>query len=126
MGKRIAMIALLVLVLGGALLQSLYIGSTTDDLLGGLDAIKTALDIGDTPASIKAADTFCDRWNKEKKMYETLFEHDEVDIISATAKSIQSYCVSGDTAHALADIAAVRYYIDHIRELDRLAWKNIF
>ena len=126
MGKHIAMVVLMLLVIGGALLQNIYINGATERLIDHLDDIKTALEKEDTSVSVDAANTFCNLWDKEKSMYEMLFEHDEVDIISATVSSIRSYCISGDTAHALADIAATTYYIEHIQQMDNLHCHNIF
>jgi hypothetical protein len=126
MGKKITLTVLLLLVLAGTLLQYSYIKSATEKLTRKLDAVQSALASDDASSAIDAADAFCTTWEKEKNLYQMLFEHDEVDVISATAKSIDSYCRSEDTAHALAEIATIRYYIEHIKEIDSLSWENIF
>ncbi|MDD5018021.1 MAG: DUF4363 family protein [Eubacteriales bacterium] len=126
MGKKIALVLLLILMLGGALLQNIYVSKATAELTGDLEKITSALNAGNHQSAVSAADTFSANWEKEKPVFEALFEHDEVDIISATAKSIQSLCISNETADALSEIAAASYYIDHIMEINSIRLENIF
>ena len=126
MVNRIAMIALLMLVLVGALLQNIYLNNATDRLVDHLEEVKTALEEDNASAAVDAVNTFCSIWDKEKSIYEMLFEHNEVDIISATVSSMRSYCISGDQANALANNAAAAYYIEHILQMDNLHCHNIF
>lgn len=126
MGKRITLAVLLILVLGGTLLQYIYIKNATEKLTGKLDQIQSALESDDMTGAVGAADAFCKTWEEEKNLYQMLFEHEEVDVISANAESIASFCRTGEAPHALADIAALKYHINHIKEIDSLRWENIF
>ena len=54
------------------------------------------------------------------------FEHEEVDIISSTVKSMQSYCETKAREEALAEVAAAAHYIEHIQEIDCVRWENVF
>ena len=119
MGKRIVLLLLLALIIGGALLQNIYINKTATSLVNDLETIKNLLNKEDYQKAISEADEFVVSWEKEKKIFEALFEHKEIDIISATAKSIQSLCESNEKAHALSEIAAITYYFNHIMEIDR-------
>ena len=109
MGKKIALIALIVFMLGAAVWQRVYIHNTTPKLLRGLDQISDSLERKDYAQAVQAADAFLGAWLKQKPTYEALFEHDEVDMITATAKSIHSFCKTEESAHALADIEAIKY-----------------
>ena len=126
MGKRIALALLAALVIAGAVLQNIYVNNAGERMRSHLAQIETALNAEDYPGAVSAADSFCTAWEAEKQTFEALFEHDEIDIISATAKSIQSFCVSYDKAHALSEIAAEKYYFNHIMEIDCVRWENIF
>lgn len=126
MGKRIALLLLLALILGGALMQNIYVTNTSEDLINDLEIIKKTLDKDDYDSAMSAADEFALSWDKEKKTFEALFEHKEIDIISATSNSILSLCKSKEKAHALSEIASVMYYFEHLIEIDRIDWENIF
>lgn len=126
MGKRIVLLLLLALILGGALMQNIYVTNVARDLIDDLEIIKMALEKEDYNNAISLADNFIISWEKEKKTFEALFEHKEIDIISATVNSIQSLCESKEQAHALSEIASVTYYFKHLIEIDSVDWENIF
>ncbi|MGE5495644.1 MAG: DUF4363 family protein [Burkholderiales bacterium] len=126
MAKKIMLALLLLLMIGGSILQNHYVDNATMELTRDLEQVKTALENDDFALAAEAADTFCANWEKEKRKFEALFEHKEVDSISAAAKSLQSYCHTGAKEEALAHISAAAFYINHIKDIDTLEWENVF
>lgn len=126
MGKKIALAVLLIIVVGGAVLQNIYINGATKELVSDLESVKTALEKNDINAASDAADEFNTKWDKKRSAYEAFFEHKEVDSISSSAKSLQSYCHTGSREEALADVAAALFYIEHIKDIDAFGWENVF
>ena len=118
--------ALLLFIIAAAVLQNLYVSGTTEKLDEKLDKVKQALQKEDFVTARNAADDFCALWEENKDIFEALFEHSEVDEISANAKSIQSLCHSGEKHQALSFVASEVFYINHIREIDTLGWENVF
>jgi predicted Holliday junction resolvase-like endonuclease len=116
MAKRIAIIVLLIIIFGGALWQHIYISGATDKLASQLDKINDALNTEDFSTALNRAQTFKENWEKEKHLFETLFEHEEVDLISASTARLQQLCETAETL----------YYIKHIHEIDSVKWENIF
>lgn len=126
MGKRIALAVLLLLVVAGAVLQNIFVSGATESLTDSLKTIKAALEKEDYPAAVAAADKFSEEWEQKKSLFETLFEHKEVDTISASAKSLQSYCHTASKEEALAGISESLFYIEHIKDIDTLTLENVF
>ena len=126
MAKRIAIIVLLIIILGGALWQHIYVTDATEKLASDLEKVNEALIADDFLAAIDAAKTFKDNWEKEKQLFETLFEHEEVDLISASSARLQQMCAVGNKPEALAETAETLYYIHHIHNIDSVTWENIF
>lgn len=126
MAKIIAVIILFILLVGCAIWQNIYINTTADDLINDLEELKAALNEDDEQKIIKKANAFVDKWEDRQHTYEALFEHEEVDMISATIMSIQSFCITGDKPHALAEIAATIHYFNHLIEIDSIRWENLF
>jgi hypothetical protein len=124
--KKITLAVLLLLMVGGAILQNIYVNNATEELTKDLERVKSALDADDYTAAAAAADEFMANWDREKDKFEAFFEHKEVDSISASAKSIQSLCYSGSKKDALSRIAEEMFYINHIRDIDALNWANVF
>ena len=126
MAKKIIIGLLLVLLLGGALWQSLYLSDATDKLTKKASDVQHAIEQNDMQTALMAADAFIASWNDEKQFYEALFDHDDIDLISATAERLRSYCASQHAQNALAEAAALIYYINHIKEINAVSWENIF
>lgn len=126
MAKKITIGVLLALILGGAVLQHVYVTHATDRLTGDLSQISAALQAGETEKAKAAAKTFSDNWEKEKRLYETLFNHDEIDLIAAGAARLTLLCAQEETSEALVEAAETMYYIRHIHTIDSISWENIF
>ena len=126
MGKMVVVTALLLVIIAAAVLQNIYVINATEKLSAKLENIKEALEKEDFSTAEKTSDDFCALWDENKHTFEALFEHDEVDEISANAKSIQSLCHSGEKHQALSFVAAEIFYINHIRDIDTLGWENVF
>lgn len=126
MGKKISLAVLLALVIAAVILQNLYVHSATKELLNDLEELSAAFSKDDILSARAAAAEFLNNWEKHKEAFEAFFEHKEVDSISSTARAIQSLCDSGSKEDALAHIAAEKFYIEHIREIDTLGWENVF
>jgi hypothetical protein len=125
MGKKIVIFVLLAVILAAALAEYFYVKSATEKLTASLEQVKSALAGGDEDAAADAAEQFSRLWNREKQRLEALFNHEEVDIISATAERIHSACVAGDRDDALAEVCAALFYVRHLREMIGIRWENI-
>jgi hypothetical protein len=117
---------LLLLMLGGAIWQCVYIRQATDALTGPLEQAVEALERHDTEKAAQAAYDFETVWQRQKLTYEALFEHKEVDIISAYSKKLPSLCTPGHTPDAMAMAQELLFYIEHVRDIDSFGWENIF
>lgn len=126
MGKNIVLFVLLLLMLAGAVWQSAYVHRATDTLIAPLEQAIQALEQNDTEKAAQFADEFEAAWRQEKNTYEALFEHKEVDTISAYAKTLKSMCAPSTIPQAKALAGEMLFYVDHIRAIDCMGWENIF
>jgi len=126
MGKNIGLAVLVLLLVGGVIWQSVYIKGSNDKLMDSLLQVRTALKRGDADAALQKADEFGALWEQEKSTYEALFEHKEVDTISAKARSLTGLCTDNTLPQALSLTDEMLFYLDHIYCIDCLSWENIF
>lgn len=126
MAKTIAICALLLLILGGAVLQHVYVTGATEKLANDLNQVNDTLHSDDFEEALTASLAFNENWEKEKRLYETLFKHEEVDLISAAAARLTEFCAQGSKDEALAEAAETLYYIRHIHTIDSVSLENIF
>ena len=116
---------LILLLVGGVIWQSVYIKrhrQTADSLM----QVREALKRGDADAALQKADEFNALWEQEKSTYEALFEHKEVDTISAKARSLPGLCTGSTLPQALSLTDEMLFLLDHIYCIDCLSWENIF
>ena len=125
MGKKIVIFTLLALIITAALVEYFYVKNAADRLTEALVHVQNALILGDDEGARDAAEKFNHEWENEKQRLEALFNHEEVDIISATAKRIETCCSTGDRDNALAEISAGLFYINHLHEMIGIRWENI-
>jgi len=126
MVKRIALLVLLALLVGAAIWQRVYVRGITPRLTGALSEVTGALEQEDYERAVQKSEAFMHLWYKQKPTYEALFEHDEVDVITATGESVVSFCRSREAVHALADIEAILFHLEHIDLIDSVRWQNVF
>lgn len=126
MAKKITIWVLLIFILVGAFLQHIYVTKATDELANALNKVNNALLADNLEEAALASQTFSDNWEKEKRLYETLFKHEEVDLISACAARLSEHCKQENKTEALAETAETLYYIQHIHEIDSIKLENIF
>ena len=126
MVKKITICILLALIVGVSFLQHHYVTGATKDLKNDLNKIYDALQSDDFEKALAASQTFSENWEKEKILYETLFKHEEVDLISSGAARLTEMCGQANKPEALAETAETLYYINHIHEIDSIKFENIF
>ncbi len=126
MAKKITIAVLLALIIGGAFLQHAYVTGATDELKNDLKRVGEALQTDNFEKALAASQTFSQNWEKEKRLYEMLFKHDEIDLISSSAARLSEYCAQRSKPEALAETAETLYYIRHIHAIDSVSFENIF
>jgi hypothetical protein len=65
-------------------------------------------------------------WSGIEKKWAMLVDHIELDHIDNTLSKVSRYVETRDTPSALAEAAALRMYIKHIPEKEKLSWENLF
>jgi hypothetical protein len=126
MAKKITMCVLLVLIIGGSILQHVYVTGATEKLKSDLNQVYDALHADEFEKALTAAQTFSENWGNEKNLYETLFKHEEVDLISSSAARLNELVAQANKSEALAVAAETLYYIHHIHDIDSVSFENIF
>lgn len=125
MGKKLVIIALLAIIFAAAIAEYFYVKGATLRLTAALEDVQNALVAENSDAAQAASKKFSEQWEDEKKRLEALYEHNEVDVLSATAERIEAFCGENDRVNALAEVSSGLFYIGHLREMISLSWENI-
>ncbi|MFA5675392.1 MAG: DUF4363 family protein [Christensenellales bacterium] len=126
MAKKITIAVLALLLVGGALWQNIYINDSTEKMQALLEPVAAALSEKNWNDALASAKILNLEWDKEKRIYGALFDHEELDLISAAALRLNSFCEIRNLEGALSEAASFAYYIKHLKEIDSIRWENIF
>ncbi|ADQ04368.1 hypothetical protein Calow_0798 [Caldicellulosiruptor owensensis OL] len=66
------------------------------------------------------------KWNKYKKSWAMLIEHQEIDKIDEELTKIKEYLLEQDRTLLLSEISLLKFYIRHVREMILFKIENIF
>lgn len=125
--NRIAVsVAALILIITIATLGVLSLDSSCKKLAEALDEIKQTAVTGDREKTMALAENILDIWDKEEKKISLLVNHEEIDEIEQTIKSLPVYARQDnmEKLEEKSSIAAER--VRHIRDKEKLSPENIF
>lgn len=126
MAKRITTLCLLLLLVAGAVWQTVYINRVTENTKNLLEPVVAAINENDWEKANASAEKLNIAWNKQKRIYCAIIDHEEVDLISAAATRLNSFCRTQNAEGALSEAAALGYYIEHLRQIEQVRFENIF
>ncbi|MFZ7132985.1 MAG: DUF4363 family protein [Eubacteriales bacterium] len=66
------------------------------------------------------------KWQDTEKVWKTVIEHAELDNIQKTFASVKEYIREEEKPHSLAELADLKFFINHILEKEKLNLQNIF
>jgi len=120
MAKRVAVLVIALLLIAGAVGQSLYLGR----VLGELDALSQAVAGADEDGLGAAVRALTDRWDEEQAALHLLLEHDDLLAIELELTDLRGFSRGdGDPAAACARL---RLQLQRLARADRLGPENIF
>lgn len=125
--NRIAVsIAALILVITIATLSVLSLDSSCKKLAEALDEIKQTAVTGDREKAAELTDNILNIWDKEEKKISLLVNHEEIDDIEQTIKSLPVYARQDnmERLEEKSSIAAER--VRHIRDKEKILAQNVF
>lgn len=125
--KIVSAIALLLIVLVGA---GIYTQSTLSSTAQHLESQIAEVERNTIAEDWDKAGNSLERvekdWGKTEKTWTTLIDHTEIDNIDYTLSKLSKYVETESKSLALAEIAALKKYIQHIPEKESFLLKNIF
>jgi hypothetical protein len=65
-------------------------------------------------------------WSKTKSLWAMLLNHKEIDSIEQALERSKQALASRSASDAAIELGALRYFLKHIYERERLTWVNIF
>lgn len=114
-----------VLLTVGSITSYQYIQTSAQELILPLATIEQSLIPQKWEAVQNELNTAQTHWDKNKKLWTILLDHQEVDNVDFGLKRLEKYVEVQDISLSLGEVSHLRLLIDHIADTARLDIRNI-
>lgn len=125
--KNIVFITLLLLfILTASIISQLLISKDSQRLEIAIDRVLKSTENDDWTSAKEETEELSKKWRSVMGLWSALIDHDEIDNIDVTLLRLKSLINSRDKATALCEATALKKYIGHIPEKEKLNIENLF
>ncbi|MBE5756058.1 MAG: DUF4363 family protein [Clostridiales bacterium] len=128
--KWFVMISLLIILVAGCVIESIYVNKSFDWLINSLETLQIELTENkekcDTEELIKKAYNIHNEWDKKTKVLKCLIWHSGIKDIEIGMARVSVYVEENNYTEAYAEIAALIDYCSHYTEDFSISAENIF
>lgn len=121
----LCIIVLLLIIVPGIMIKS-YLQNTTSLFSSQINNTQEYIKRDNWKEANHTITSLSQKWEKTEDSWALLINHHEMDNISSNLMQVSAYIESKDKSAALAYLASLKHYIDHIPEMETLSLKNIF
>ena len=120
--KWIIMIVLMILLVVGCIVESIYVNKSFDNLIDSLNSLQIELDLNkdniNTKLLFEKAENIHEDWHKKVKVLKCLIWHTGIKDVEIGLARISVYIEENDYTEASAEVLSL---VDF-----RISWENIF
>jgi len=98
----------------------------SDQLVRSVEKTEEGIKKNDWEQAENQIDQIMRQWEDTKKTWSALVDHQEIDNIDVTVSRLQTLVRSKDDASALQEAAALKKFVGHIPNKEKLTLYNIF
>jgi len=121
----ISIVGFIVIIISGIFIQN-YLEKSSESLLKDVNALKILIIANKNELTDKVKEPLIEEWEKTKKIWSTLIDHNELDSIEEIVKRIEVLLSNTDEeTELLAELNRLEFYLEHIPEKERFAIENI-
>ncbi len=125
--KNIALIAVIIIfILVSATLSQLLLTKDSRKLEITIDRVLKSTEDEDWIKAKKEIENLNEEWHSVMRLWSALIDHNEIDNIDVTLLRLKSLIHSKDKSTALSEATALKKYIVHIPEKEKLNISNLF
>lgn len=123
-------IAIILIIVAGDIWMQTYLTKTADEIGKKLQELKHNTILAketDNRDEIKNEVSEIEKkWEEISKTWSTIVVHQEIDNIEQALKKSKSNIEEGDLGNALEEIETTIFFVEHVKEREKLSLKNIF
>lgn len=124
--KILLIFAIIIIVIVLEIWLSTSIDNSVEDTLGKLQDLKQVLKEENYEGSRSKSEKLNTQWFEYENKLSLFVEHDEVEKVSAKITVILENTANGEYKAALEDVMEASFLLEHVKDKNKLKWKNIF
>jgi hypothetical protein len=121
----LVVVSLIVVIILSGSLTLYYLHRSSDELEKSIDDATILVESKKWDPADKLLNDFEVRWNTTKYTWSILLDHFEIDNIDNSYTKAKEYVKSKDLPSAMAELKALKQYIEHIPKKEGFSLKNI-
>ena len=123
-------ISIIVIIVGGDIIMQTHLNRTADELINNLQDLKqktiSAKKIDNRENIIKQINEIEKQWDKINKTWAKIVVHQELDNIQQALTKAKSNIEEGSLEDALQEIETALFFLEHVKQREKISLKNIF
>ncbi len=126
----VIIIVIIAIILTGDICTKKYLNETADELTKSLEDLKEKTIIAmktENRENIKIEiDNIKNKWDKTNEIWSIIAIHQELDNIEQAITKAKSNIDNGEFADALEEIETAIFFVEHVKEREKVAIRNVF
>ena len=128
MKEILTVLVSIVLVCTGAVISQNYLNKTSDELVGEIENLRAEIQkakLDENNTSIKLSEDIYDKWKNIEKKWSLIVIHTELDQIELSLIGMNADIKEKEYEKAMEELEKSVFLLQHIKEKERLALKNV-
>ena len=122
--------AIIIIIVGGDIMMQTHLNKTADELINNLQDLKQktilAKETENRENIKKQINEIDEKWEKINKTWAEIVVHQELDNIQQSLTKAKSNIEEGGLEDALQEIETVLFFVEHVKQREKISLKNIF
>ena len=130
MRETIIIIVIIAIILTGDISTKKYLSESSEELTEVLESLKqntiTSKQTNDREKIKSEIQEIEEKWDKTSNIWSMIAVHQEIDNIEQALTKAKSNVDDGNLEDALEEIETAIFFVEHVKEREKLSLKNIF
>lgn len=122
--------AIIIIILGGDIMMQTHLNKTADELINNLQDLKQktilAKETENRENIKKQINEIDEKWEEINKTWAKIVVHQELDNIQQSLTKAKSNIEEGGLEDALQEIETALFFVEHVKQREKISLKNIF
>lgn len=122
--------AIIIIIVGGDIMMQTHLNKTADELINNLQDLKQktilAKETGNRENIKKQINEIDEKWEEINKTWAKIVVHQELDNIQQSLTKAKSNIEEGGLEDALQEIETSLFFVEHVKQREKISLKNIF